>query len=748
MNNKNGQTALILILLTAAALIFLAITLNWGKVSQTKSLLTIAADQSAALLASDAASYGEMQKQGNLKDQNQLTSSTGIFLYIILVIVAIVVTVWTWGAAASPMMILIAHVLAVLSIVMAVANLALQIAVVQPGITSLWNGLQKSQPTQQQFYEAGVGSALQGAVTDQSNITDYLDWNANGTYGYSAQNAPNDSVGRFALFYSDRLKMLNQPDIPQVVYFYDQLEELMNGYTCAQNANDMNLKLGAPENPACVNLIIIDSRGTASCTAESCQIKIPPPNDYQLSDTCASNSNPNSTNPVYTPYCDPCCQPIIADPLYCAPGSANCSPNPLHPSPYITNRPSNCSNTPQPQKYSTNLDYQTAMGTCAASPNSSGCVPSECYTNNPFNTSSTSSDSQYPYLYDPTYQSYNNQTNPSFLDLFGRDMQMPPFSLAQQGDFPNGIYPFFWLGKDYSLEVDNINASALTPGTISPVSPQLHWCAPATAAVNGVDIPVFTTPSGFKDLDQLNLGYACQNQDCCVNYLGGSVIGGVLAGGPAGIPMHVPATNDVVDMVGADTSNLALDPSFGEPKAAPQTPWLEGDNQLCSPTFPYNGASLNLPDGSCEWGGNVPDPNSPAGQPPIASNATIDSLDDTMHTLSDFVTYANKFLNTGVDTLSSNFSTWQSQAADWVAPSPNGKLAAVLQNLNLWGDQPGHPGLVTNWLTTPYANDSAWCVPSTEQALLNGSPSTDEDNYIQANNDGGPWGDLLMWLPV
>ena len=189
MKNKYGQTALIMILLTAAALIFLAITLNWGRVAQTKSLLSIAADESAALLASEAASYGEAQKQTNLVDQNQLQGPTGTFLDLILLIIAIIVAVVTFGVG-TPFL----SFIAVASVALAAVNLVLQVVVVQPMISSMWNSLQKDQPIQQQFYEQGVSTALQNSVGDQVNVTDYLDWNENGSFGFNSTGQPNDLV--------------------------------------------------------------------------------------------------------------------------------------------------------------------------------------------------------------------------------------------------------------------------------------------------------------------------------------------------------------------------------------------------------------------------------------------------------------------------------------------------------------------------------------------------------------------------
>ena len=70
-------------------------------------------------------------------------------------------------------------------------------------------------------------------------------------YGNNAPgNSPNDTVSRFALYYTDRLKMLIQPPIPQVVFFYNQLGGFSNmGKHAAKNQND-NYNYGIAVSPA------------------------------------------------------------------------------------------------------------------------------------------------------------------------------------------------------------------------------------------------------------------------------------------------------------------------------------------------------------------------------------------------------------------------------------------------------------------------------------------------------------------
>ena len=254
MLGKRGQTSLILILLAAAGLIFYAITLNWGRVAQNKVLLSIAADQTASLLASDAASYGEMEKSQYLGNTNRTSGFDGLLIDILMIVVAVVATIFSFGSTGPAWLVLLGEILSVVSVVVSVVNLALQLAVVQPGITALWNKLQKNQPVLQQFYEQGVGTALQGIVGDQVNVTDYFDLNTNTKFGLLSSDVANDTVGRFAFFYTDRLKMLNQKPMPNVQFFYDQLGEFINGESCAQNEYDASIYPNISVNPSCLNL--------------------------------------------------------------------------------------------------------------------------------------------------------------------------------------------------------------------------------------------------------------------------------------------------------------------------------------------------------------------------------------------------------------------------------------------------------------------------------------------------------------
>ena len=243
-----------------------------------------------------------------------------------------------------------------------------------------------------------------------------------------------------------------------------------------------------------------------------------------------------------------------------------------------------------------------------------------------------------------------------------------------------------------------------------------------------------------------------------------------------------------IDVVGNSSyaSNPALDSNFGLTKnGITVTGWTEGDNQFCSTTgIPYNGATSVYPDGSCEWmnkaniqgttiggtcanstcsvppcmcsKGKCPDSSKCSGvQPPTTMTdateyRTIDGLDDAMHTLSDFAKFSNSLLNIDEGSLLATFSNWYPQASLWIGqkcltqctatqinqntcPSSatcnqggNGRLlslynpdsSAPVDVFKTWND------LMTTWLNTKYATDSAWCVPLLESTVRNNLSST------------------------
>ncbi|MBF0571209.1 MAG: hypothetical protein HQL12_04995 [Candidatus Omnitrophica bacterium] len=260
----------------------------------------------------------------------------------------------------------------------------------------------------------------------------------------------------------------------------------------------------------------------------------------------------------------------------------------------------------------------------------------------------------------------------------------------------------------------------------------------------------------------------------------------VYAAASNGVALGSTSLYGPIDLVGDTTlfpnANLANNSIFGEGGSGS---WLPGDNQMCSASWPYNG-DLSAPNGMCEWTGTA------AASPlSVTANSTVDSLDDVMHTFSDFVTFSNSILNSDAGTINTTFDNWYPFAAQWIAPActgadqcstdtsvlgdplsltppacPNvscnpgdndGRLLSIYEpagypNISGWAYNNKKPAVdklndwnnaVTTWLNTSYTPSTAtsstavWCVPL--ESAISGSA---EDTYIQQNAPTSVWGDL------
>ncbi|MBI3314574.1 MAG: hypothetical protein HYZ86_01350, partial [Candidatus Omnitrophica bacterium] len=172
-----GQTSLVLILLAAVALIFLAVTLNWGRIAPIKTQTTVAAANAAISSASNFASYGQKKIASDLGGRWKYCQHSNIIMAVLTVVIAVVATVLTviTGGAAAPLL--------YFALALSAASLGLQVLVVQPGLTKLYNKMQTSLSAESQFVENGLITALQGIVSDNGQVTDYFDQNTNGRFG-------------------------------------------------------------------------------------------------------------------------------------------------------------------------------------------------------------------------------------------------------------------------------------------------------------------------------------------------------------------------------------------------------------------------------------------------------------------------------------------------------------------------------------------------------------------------------------
>ncbi len=213
MHKKNGQASVLLIIMSSIAIILFAITLNWGRISQIKNVTTVAATTSASSLASNYASYGEMQMRTQLGGAFQKCKHNSIFGALLsLLLVIIIVTFCTpCQAALSQVVPGLGITVGTASIALSAASLVLQVAVVQPGLTRYWNQLQKDAglSTTETFLSNALQGALQNAVTDPAQVTDYFDSNSNGRHGFNVDRGKSeDTISRYAFYNTEQLRAL------------------------------------------------------------------------------------------------------------------------------------------------------------------------------------------------------------------------------------------------------------------------------------------------------------------------------------------------------------------------------------------------------------------------------------------------------------------------------------------------------------------------------------------------------------
>ncbi len=253
---------MLLIILSAIAIIFFAVSLNWGRVSQIKNITTIGATTTAAMMASNYASWAELQRETTLGGRWEYckhNSVWGAILTLIIVIIIVVACAYSAGAACGAFAggtaagggaITAAGWVA---IGMAAASVALQATVVQPGITRMWNRLQADAglSVAESFLTNGLSGAMQGSSSDTVMITDYYDSNTNGKYG-AVGGVANDQISRFSFFMTEYFRGIKSTRAAiDLTAFWNGLKNFLPNITIP------NAEVGSADpryNPCCLPL--------------------------------------------------------------------------------------------------------------------------------------------------------------------------------------------------------------------------------------------------------------------------------------------------------------------------------------------------------------------------------------------------------------------------------------------------------------------------------------------------------------
>ena len=221
MSGKRGQVAVILILVTAAALIFYAVSLNLGRMSQAKTMTTIASDTGASLLGSYMASKGQAIFQTTLGGERKICAWTGI-MAAILVIIAIVIIIVTWGVGTH-------LALAIIAVALAVVSLVVQVAYIQPGLDEMWNDkIWHTMEERDAFVEQGVQKGLSSAVSDNVLVFDANDADMDRVWGLDTDGVTLlDRINRFGFYYNRRLDAIAAVPPAPVMDFRGALDEFL-----------------------------------------------------------------------------------------------------------------------------------------------------------------------------------------------------------------------------------------------------------------------------------------------------------------------------------------------------------------------------------------------------------------------------------------------------------------------------------------------------------------------------------------
>src|SRR5262245_14865506 len=102
-----------MILIIAIGLIFYAVVLNLGRVSQTKTLTLVAAESTASQMASFLSSYCQKIFEEQLGGRREVCGWTALFtalIMVVVIIIIIIIIIVSWGTAAPAATAMIAGV--------------------------------------------------------------------------------------------------------------------------------------------------------------------------------------------------------------------------------------------------------------------------------------------------------------------------------------------------------------------------------------------------------------------------------------------------------------------------------------------------------------------------------------------------------------------------------------------------------------------------------------------------------------
>lgn len=659
LSRNSGQVALIMILIIAISIIFLAVTMNMGKIAEIKTLVTVASNTSAAMMASLMASHAEMMYQVQLggpdETQNELSNCGwsgvigAIFKFIVIVLKNIGRAIMKGPAGV---------VEAIIDIGAATFSLALKLVVIEPGITDLLNSKVKRVSKADQFIESGIQVAMQNVVDDNEKIPDTIDLDEDGLSDFGNTK---DWVTRYSYAYAKRLDGINKKPVIDAKYireFKNALGEfLYRAHMMEQPCSPYIYNDCGPTPPRTYcdpvtdpNRCIVDDgwglwdpvgmtcfsdpqngccRGDFT-TCSTCTDEIPKgccSNDKYLNFTQCAKCDASPTQECCTAAkpgeCNSCCLPKGGN---CDAAGKNCEPN---------IRPTCC---------------DAAMDSCG--------------------TASTCPNTYFPWVYDRHFEDAQN-TFVSFREFLGHDDEsrflingLPDFQKRFRMQDSRGMYSFNWMAINADLRTSSAQPPLWTP---DPADNHCFWCDPRVGTSTGYDCDA---NNSFVRLDPFTSACTAPNlnyDNCCV-------------------PLNTDRVTDVVGMR-ITTEQCYKEPTFSGPW------WKEGVNKFCSTHYPYDicpgevCADPGDPTAGCLPGTccyctqeicpppPLPPPltapccqkeNPVCPQPPPPGPEqglwVADEADAIRYGIDDFITWAKSILGQDVQNLVASFESWYPEA--------------------------------------------------------------------------------------
>ncbi len=740
LQGNRGQVAIILIFIVAIALIMFAITTNVGKMTQTKTVVTAAADSGAAQMASFMASYGQSLFKTQLGGEKKKCESGGLVKLIINYVLFeffLNIAFGPLGGALSKMLNLSKAATTAMKISAAVTAVAVgystyvYLADINPMITEQWNKISTRTLTQRdQFLEQGIATALRQAVSDPVMVRDFYDSDEDTFYDNPLTNERVDEISRFSHYYDRRIRGVVAPDYKELNLFKNKLECLVAGKDeCASNEGLPDEEVWALTDP-------IGENG----------VSVEPP-------VCVFDPD-NPDNPLPS-VCNVCCVPenVVGS-------------NPLNPIPL---RPSCCA--------------EDALARCG---NANICADYSPY------------GAEHPYVYDETLENpYNNIV--SFREKLGRDDENPDYfrkpgslvdpldatldtsgvesKIRQQahdpalGDFMpwdatgfpdndllTGAYTFFNLGHKWIIDLNELSSAVSGKAEKEPcfwVANNQRIPSEKCAPDWDYDHPLFISPeyNGFLFEGMALPLYPDHTTDL------ESVAGTVEAYGPRiNVETYVDPGIDIVTFPEgfvAENDQCAQTASDADPSIGF---WKAGADKYCSATFPY--------DTNCSkhTSPNCTEPN--GDEPPISVDCSCvdpganpaqfneDSLDDIVYGLKDFVEFTDTILELNTSTFQRGLEQWYDTAAQWFEPAAGTGDCYACNTDSLGNPVDGRLHMIHKkiqmilarlilWRDTSYANDAAWCMPASASSMADGEADTFDFN---SNGIDGDMEDVLACL--